>query len=406
MGLFCVAPEFDTDPAIDSVADNSKKLEMMPTGDSVVPVADATTPPGPPEEKKDCDGKDENEDDKDKDCDEGCTPGYWKQEQHFGNWPPPYQPTDLFSAYFEDAFPGKTLLEVLSEGGGGLTALGRQTVAALLNAASPKVDFCLCPQKVIDKFNEAFVCDKDFEDLKCFFEKFNERCCPLGRAEDNDKDGDGKDKDECDKDKDEDDDGKDKDECDKDKDEDGDGKDDGDDCDKDEDEDGKDEGDDCDGKDEDECDKKCDEGCTPGYWKQEQHFGNWPPPYQPTDLFSAYFEDAFPGQTLLDVLSEGGGGLTALGRQTVAALLNAASPKVDFCLCPQKVIDKFNEVFVCDKDFEDLKCFFEEFNERCCPLGRADDKDGDDGDGKDGDDGDKDKDCDGDDDKDDGDDKD
>ena len=39
-------------------------------------------------------------------------------------------------AGFDDAFPGMTLLEVLSQGGGGLNALGRHTVAALLNAAS------------------------------------------------------------------------------------------------------------------------------------------------------------------------------------------------------------------------------------------------------------------------------
>ena len=72
---------------------------------------------------------------------EGCTPGYWKQKQHFDSWADPYDPTDLFSDHFENAFPGMTLLEVLGNGGGGLNALGRHTVAALLNSANSGVSF-------------------------------------------------------------------------------------------------------------------------------------------------------------------------------------------------------------------------------------------------------------------------
>ncbi len=55
------------------------------------------------------------------------------------------------------------------------------------------------------------------------------------------------------------------------------------------------------------------EGCTPGYWKQPHHFGSWTSPYTPATLFADVFEDAFPGMTLLDVASQGGGGLIALG---------------------------------------------------------------------------------------------
>jgi hypothetical protein len=111
------------------------------------------------------------------------------------------------------------------------------------------------------------------------------------------------------------------------------------------------------------------EGCTPGYWKQSQHFGNWTAPYDPTDLFSSVFEDAFPGKTLLDVLKLGGGGLNALGRHTVAALLNAASPNVDYDLTTTQVIDMFNAVFPgTDTDYETLKNQFEAFNEQGCPL--------------------------------------
>ncbi len=110
------------------------------------------------------------------------------------------------------------------------------------------------------------------------------------------------------------------------------------------------------------------EGCTPGFWKQRQHFDSWTAPYTTGTLFSAVFEDAFPGMTLLEVLSQGGGGLNALGRHTVAALLNSASGDVsyDFAM-PQGVIDAFNAVFP-GGDYNGLKSIFEGFNEQGCPL--------------------------------------
>lgn len=111
---------------------------------------------------------------------QGCTPGYWKQPHHFRSWPAPYQPSDLFSAYFENAFPGKTLLQVLSQGGGGLTALGRHTVAALLNAASSGVSYDLTVSQVVDAFNAAYPgTTSSYNTLKDRFESFNEQGCPL-----------------------------------------------------------------------------------------------------------------------------------------------------------------------------------------------------------------------------------
>jgi hypothetical protein len=123
-----------------------------------------------------------------------------------------------------------------------------------------------------------------------------------------------------------------------------------------------------------ECINEGTEGCTPGYWKQSQHFGNWVG-YAPSDLFSSVFDNAFPGMTLLEVLQQGGGGLIALGRHTVAALLNAASD-IDYPLSPQQVIDMFNDVFpgpagLEPGDYEALKDQFEEYNSLGCPLGRA-----------------------------------
>ncbi len=111
---------------------------------------------------------------------QGCTPGYWRQPHHFGNWTAPYTPDTLFSDVFEDAFPGKTLLEVVVQGGGGLIALGRHTVAALLNAASDGVSYDLSVQQVIDGFNAVYP-GGNYNAQKDIFENFNEQGCPLGR---------------------------------------------------------------------------------------------------------------------------------------------------------------------------------------------------------------------------------
>ena len=120
--------------------------------------------------------------------------------------------------------------------------------------------------------------------------------------------------------------------------------------------------------------KKGSDGCTPGFWKQDQRFGAWTAPYTPDTLFSAVFRGAFPGKTLLDVLQPQNAGpnvkLNALGRHTVAALLNTASPDVDYAYTnPQTVIDAFNAVFPgSDSSYLALKDVFAGFNKLACPL--------------------------------------
>lgn len=109
------------------------------------------------------------------------------------------------------------------------------------------------------------------------------------------------------------------------------------------------------------------QGCTPGYWKQSQHFSSWTAPYSPSTQFSAVFEDAFPGKTLLQVLGQGGGGLNALGRHTVAALLNSASGSVSYDMTTAGVITAFNDVFP-GGDYEARKNIFAEFNEQGCSI--------------------------------------
>jgi hypothetical protein len=105
-------------------------------------------------------------------------------------------------------------------------------------------------------------------------------------------------------------------------------------------------------------------GCTPGYWKQEQHFDSWTAPYTPSTLFDDVFANAFPGQTLLQVVSNGGGGLNAAGRHAVASLLSGAA---GFGLPTSDVVSLFNNYYNTEL-VEDLKNYFESWNELGCPL--------------------------------------
>jgi hypothetical protein len=131
------------------------------------------------------------------------------------------------------------------------------------------------------------------------------------------------------------------------------------------------------------CQRSGGEGCTPGYWKQGHHFDSWPPEYPPHPLFGNVFEDAFPRKTLLDVLGQGGGHLNALGRHTVAALLNAASSEVSYDLTVHNVTQAFNHVYP-GGDYEDLKDWFEDFNEQGCPLNHGGEEKGKDDHGRGG----------------------
>ena len=110
---------------------------------------------------------------------EGCTPGYRSSPQHFDSYPDAYAPSTLFvDAFGVNAFPGRTLLYVLKQGGGGLIALGRHAVAALLNATSDGVDYDATPAGVIASFEEAYT-SGSYEDMKDVFATFNELGCPL-----------------------------------------------------------------------------------------------------------------------------------------------------------------------------------------------------------------------------------
>lgn len=70
------------------------------------------------------------------------------------------------------------MLEALKQGGGGINALGRHAVAALLNAASPDVSYDRTTMQVKMIFNNALA-DGNVEEVKNILEGFNEQGCPL-----------------------------------------------------------------------------------------------------------------------------------------------------------------------------------------------------------------------------------
>jgi hypothetical protein len=109
---------------------------------------------------------------------EGCTPGYWKQTQHFDSWTGYTQTQNFETVFGVDASFNKDLLGALQQGGGGEKALGRHAVAALLNSASGGVSYDYSTAEVIDLVQDAYA-SGDFEGAKNLLEAANESGCPL-----------------------------------------------------------------------------------------------------------------------------------------------------------------------------------------------------------------------------------
>lgn len=112
---------------------------------------------------------------------QGCTPGFWKQPQHFDSWiPTGFSPSNDFDTIFgRDAFnPDITLLQALNLGGGGLNALARQAVAAILNAAHPNINYPFTVSQIISMFQSAFD-SGNYEPTKDQFDDANNQGCPL-----------------------------------------------------------------------------------------------------------------------------------------------------------------------------------------------------------------------------------
>lgn len=115
---------------------------------------------------------------------QGCTPGYWKQQQHFGSWTG-YTTGQSFEAVFgvniSPSIAGDlTLLNALGLNGGGEKAMIRHAVAALLNASNLGVDYYAAVANVIAKVQAAYGTGS-FEPTKDEFAAQNEKGCPLNR---------------------------------------------------------------------------------------------------------------------------------------------------------------------------------------------------------------------------------
>ncbi|HOC42314.1 MAG TPA: hypothetical protein PKJ99_04765 [Thermoanaerobaculales bacterium] len=113
---------------------------------------------------------------------QGCTPGYWKQNQHLFAWVG-YAPTDLYATVFSvtPSTANLSLLRALQMGGGGERALYRHATAALLNAANPAVNYPYTEAEIKLMVQAAYATG-DFETPKDLFETANEAGCPLGNG--------------------------------------------------------------------------------------------------------------------------------------------------------------------------------------------------------------------------------
>ena len=114
---------------------------------------------------------------------QGCTPGYWKQTQHFDSWKV-YLPTDSFNTVFGLTGPfanSFTLLDALNAGGGGIYALARHSVAALLDSSNGGVAYGYSTAQVIAMTQAAYTSGDagQIEATKDLFAAQNEKGCPL-----------------------------------------------------------------------------------------------------------------------------------------------------------------------------------------------------------------------------------
>ena len=109
---------------------------------------------------------------------EGCTPGFWKN--HPEEFPAPYTAGTTLGSVFAGLsadYASLTFAEALELGGGGLDALLRSAVAALLNAASADVDYPLSVAQVIAQTNAA-IASGDYEATKDLFDEYNNLTAP------------------------------------------------------------------------------------------------------------------------------------------------------------------------------------------------------------------------------------
>jgi len=127
---------------------------------------------------------------------EGCTPGYWKNNAK--NWEASawvgYAPGDSFEAIFgvdvtlrgngKATYPTPTLLEALDANGGGINALARHAVAALLNISNPDIGYGIgSTAALITMVHDAIVSgdESQIDALHILLAGYNEAGCPINQ---------------------------------------------------------------------------------------------------------------------------------------------------------------------------------------------------------------------------------
>jgi hypothetical protein len=121
----------------------------------------------------------------------GCTPGYWKQPQHFGSWDGTgYERTNtLVEVFGEYALPGNLLQALSFRGGnssdGAKQILLRAAVAAILNAGHPEINYPLEDTVIVNAVKQALQSGERVKmlDLAGDLDDENNLGCPLSRNE-------------------------------------------------------------------------------------------------------------------------------------------------------------------------------------------------------------------------------
>jgi hypothetical protein len=139
-----------------------------------------------PEDPEDPEDPDEPEDSDDPVGGEGCSPGFWSRRADVARFPSAwpstgYNPSGDLDAEFEVVPPyttHMTLLDAQNSRSGGLNALARQAVAALLNSAHPGIDFDLNVDEVRTAFLTALE-SGDFKPAEKLLKDLNDQGCPI-----------------------------------------------------------------------------------------------------------------------------------------------------------------------------------------------------------------------------------
>jgi hypothetical protein len=119
---------------------------------------------------------------------DGCTPGYWRQSQHFDSWVGFTTNQTLESVFnVPDSFglDNHSLVQALQFNGGSgnkgaAQTLLRAAVAALLNSANSNVDYPLTTDQVIEAVNAALTGNRNaMLTLAAQLDSYNNLGCPL-----------------------------------------------------------------------------------------------------------------------------------------------------------------------------------------------------------------------------------